>query len=286
MPANWCPFCPGSGHVPDYYDVFLYPNDFPAFDGNDPVVPAGELYSTSPAPGRCDVVLYSPIHTQLPSQLSVDHWRKVVDLWTSRSAELFALPEVQYVAVFENSGEAIGVTMPHPHGQIYAIPFIPPQMETEEANASAWRREHGIDLYDAIPRRELDDGTRVVARCGNFVAFVPFFARFPTEVHIYSLRDAVRLSDLTLDERQDFAAIISLMRRKYDALYGFLMPMMMVIRQFGRLRVEFLPIQRSATKLKYLASIETAHGTFLNDTSPEDQAAALRAVVNDPAQNG
>src|SRR5216684_5169988 len=102
MPENWCPFCPGSGRVPDDYDVYLYPNDFPAFSG---------------AQGACDVVLYSPDHNLLPSELPEEQWRKIVALWTRRTAELSANPVVEYVSVFENTGVAIGVTMPHPHGQ-------------------------------------------------------------------------------------------------------------------------------------------------------------------------
>src|SRR5437879_1195743 len=120
MPENWCPFCPGSGRVPDNYDVYLYPNDFPAFSFDDPN-----------APGACDVVLYSPEHTKLPSELSVEQWQKVVGLWTSRTAELRADPRVKHVSVFENTGAAVGVTMPHPHGQIYAFPFVPLRVERE-----------------------------------------------------------------------------------------------------------------------------------------------------------
>jgi UDPglucose--hexose-1-phosphate uridylyltransferase len=224
-------------------------------------------------------VLYSPDHQLLPSELSEAQWEKIVALWTRRTAELLANPAIRYVAVFENCGEAIGVTMPHPHGQIYGFPFLPPQLEIEQANAEAWRREHAGDLYEMICRREQEDATRVVAESGVFLAFVPFFARFPTEVQIFCRRGAVTLPELSPQEARDLARLIRRIRRKYDALYGFPVPLMMVLRQVGRLRVEFLPIQRSATKLKYLAAVETAHGTFLNDTSPEDQAAALREVL-------
>src|SRR5690242_11688429 len=122
MPEDWCPFCPGSARVPDSYEVFLYPNDFPAFRfDNPPFTAGGDLYRTTGARGTCDVVLYSQDHNLLPSQLSVDQWQKVIELWTRRTAELYAQRDVEYVAVFENTGVAIGVTMPHPHGQIYAL---------------------------------------------------------------------------------------------------------------------------------------------------------------------
>src|SRR5689334_20924452 len=149
MPADWCPFCPGSGRVPDPYDVHLYPNDFPAFSFDDPH-----------APGACDVVLYSPEHYRLPSELPVEQWEKIVALWTTRSAELAADPRVRNVTVFENTGEAVGVTMPHPHGQIYALPFVPPRVERELKSNSDYRKV----LVD-----ELHDGRRIVIENLSFV---------------------------------------------------------------------------------------------------------------------
>src|SRR5882724_10479426 len=154
MPANWCPFCPGSGRVPDHYDVYLYPNDFPAFSFDDPA-----------APGACDVVLYSPEHTRLPSELPLAQWEKVVALWTRRTAELARDPRVKHVAVFENTGEAVGVTMPHPHGQIYAFPFVPPRVERESQAAA----KHATCLYCAILAEELRDEKRIVAHNASFV---------------------------------------------------------------------------------------------------------------------
>src|SRR3954453_10596760 len=122
MPKDWCPFDPGSGRVPDHYDVYLYPNDFPAFDEESgPFDPTPGLFKTTGAAGVCDVVLYSPEHNQNPSQLPPERWEKIVRLWMTRTTELVARPEVRYIMIFENTGEAIGVTMPHPHGQIYAF---------------------------------------------------------------------------------------------------------------------------------------------------------------------
>jgi UDPglucose--hexose-1-phosphate uridylyltransferase len=285
MPGAWCPFCPGSGRVPDSYDVFLYPNDFPAFSlHNAPFSPETGLFLTTGAQGACDVVLYSPNHNLLPSQLTIDQWVKVVQLWTRRTGELFAIPEVESVAVFENTGEAIGVTMPHPHGQIYALPFLPPLIKAELESASEHCRETGECLYCAILREELKDGRRVVASNENFVAFLPFFGRFPTELQIYSRRHFGSLLDLSDVETRDLAAMLSIVRRKYDQLYGFPMPLMMLVRQqpakgaypYFHFHMEFLPIQRSASKLKYLAAIESGTGVFLNDTRAEEQAIKLR----------
>lgn len=286
MPKDWCPFCPGSGRVPEQYDVLIYPNDFPGFSfDSPPYEPHEQLFAETGAQGAGDVVLYSPQHTLPPSQMPAEQWHKIVNLWTTRCHELASHEVVQYISVFENTGEAIGVTMPHPHGQIYAFPFIPPLVDTELNSASAHHQQSGQCLYCEILRGETDQKVRIVATNENFVAFVPFAARFPYEVNIYSKRHFPNLIDMTEEESRDLAAIISIVRRKYDHLFGFLLPLMMVVRQaptkgehpYFHFHLEFLPIQRSKTKLKYLAAVETACGTFLSDTRPEEKAAELRA---------
>jgi UDPglucose--hexose-1-phosphate uridylyltransferase len=287
MPADWCPFCPTSGKVPPDYDVLLYPNDFPAFSlENPPFDPAGDLYKKTGARGICDVVLYHPNHNLLPSQLNVPHWRKVVDLWTARSCELAAHPDVAYVFVFENQGAAIGVTMPHPHGQIYGFPFVPPQPEIEHRNAESFYKRENACLYCRLLEREISEETRLVARNSTFTAYVPFAARWPTEVHIYSSRHFVTLAQMNDSEATDLAEMISIVRRKYDNLYGFPMPLMMILRQgpakgeqpWFHFHVEFYPIQRSPAKLKYLAAVESGTWTFLNDTIAEEEAGKMRAA--------
>jgi UDPglucose--hexose-1-phosphate uridylyltransferase len=286
MPANWCPFDPGSGRVPDDYDVYLYPNDFPGFSLTAaPFDPHEGLFGTAGPRGSCDVVLYSPKHTLAPSKLTVANWRKVIDLWTSRTAEYAADPDIALVSVFENSGEAVGVTMPHPHGQIYAMPFITPIVKRELAAAEKFALENGqACLFCRLLEEELKAQVRVVAGNEHFAAFVPFAARFPGEIGLYSRRHVRTLMELTDAERDALAEILSIVRQKYDNLYGFLLPLMMAVKQAPfreaelvyHLHVQFLPLQRSATKLKYLAAIETAHGTFLADTAPEDMAEQLR----------
>jgi UDPglucose--hexose-1-phosphate uridylyltransferase len=252
MPGEWCPFC----SLPEKYDVYLYPNDFPAFEGG------------------CDVVLYSPEHTLLPSQLPVSQWEKVIALWTRRTAELQADPAVKHIMIFENAGEAVGVTMPHPHGQIYAFPFVPPRIEKELASVA---KSEGC-LYCQILAKELENGSRMILETAHFDAFSPYFARFPFEACIYARRHVGSLVEFTPAELADLASVLSQMRKKYDALFGFPMPLMMVLHQNVHFYVEFLPLQRSATKLKYLAAVESASGTFLEDVTPEDAAFQLRSL--------
>ena len=288
MPANWCPFDPGSGNVPEDYDVYLYPNDFPALSPeSEPYAPPEDLglFAETGARGSCDVVLYSPEHTLPPSKLSLESWRKVVDLWTERTRQLTENPDIALVAIFENCGEAVGVTMPHPHGQIYAMPFISPVVEKEIASAQKYSEQHGGEcIFCALLKEELKAKSRIVAENSDFVAFVPFAARFPAEIAIYPRRHCRTLLDLSAEARANLAELISIVRRKYDNLFGFMMPLMMAVKQAPlrrgelpyHLHVQFLPLQRSATKLKYLATIETGYGTFLADTAPEQMAENLR----------
>jgi UDPglucose--hexose-1-phosphate uridylyltransferase len=285
MPANWCPFDPGSGRVPDQFDVFIYPNDFPAFQlDTEPFSPETGLYRKTGARGACDVVIYHPEHTLAPSQMPVEHWRKVVDAWARRHRELAGLPDIQYIYIFENTGVAIGVTMPHPHGQIYAFPFIPPLIERELSAASDHFHEHHECIYCRILHDELASGDRLVAQNQDFVGFVPFFARYPWEIQICARRHFASVAEWSDTEATNLAALIKRVRMKYDNLYGFPMPLMMLLRQspakgghpYFHFHIDFYPIQRARTKLKYIAGVESGAGTFLNDTVAEQTARELR----------
>jgi UDPglucose--hexose-1-phosphate uridylyltransferase len=287
MPSDWCPFCPGSGRVPDHYDVWLYPNDFAAFSKEYPPFENNPgLFHATGARGQCDVVLYHPQHNLPPAQMSSEHWRMVVDLWCARSIEMFADPEIAYVYIFENTGVAIGVTMPHPHGQIYSMPFIPPLSGRELDSARDFHAAGGECLYCKILGGELERKERIVLEADAFVAFVPFHARWPGEMQIYPRRHFPTLADMTDAEKTELARMIKAVRMKYDNLWNFSIPLMMMVRQgpvrgehpYFHFHVEFCPIQRSATKLKFLAGVESGAGTFLNDTLAEEKAAEYRGA--------
>jgi len=288
MPKDWCPFCPGSGRVPDHYDVHIYPNDFAAFSipAPEPAIKGDDFYKVRPCHGKCDVVLYHPDHhTSLP-QLSVDHIVKLVRLWRKRFLELKALPGIRYVLIFENKGAVIGVTMPHPHGQIYAFPLIPPRLEKELSAARAHKRTHGRCLYCDILKKERRDGRRIVAENRDFTAFIPFYARWPFEIHVFSRRHLGTLEDFRPSEERSLAEMLKWVTLKYDNLYNMSFPYMMVLHQaptrgkhpYFHFHIEFYPPHRSKEKLKYLASVESGSGTFLNDSLAEEKAAELRAV--------
>lgn len=288
MPTDWCPFDPGSGRVPDHYDVSIYPNDFPAFSipPAEPSVEGDALYRVARSYGKCDVVLYHPDHNTSLPELSVAHITKLVRLWRKRFVELKRTPRIRYVLIFENKGKAIGVTMPHPHGQIYAFPFVPPRLECEVAAARAYQRKHRRCLYCDVLKRERRDGRRVIAENRAFTAFVPFYARWPYEVHIFARRHLGALDQFRPPEERALAEMLKWVALKYDNLYGFSFPYMMLLHQapvkgrFGyfHFHIEFYPPQRSKDRLKYLASVESGAGTFLNDSLAEEKAAELRAA--------
>jgi UDPglucose--hexose-1-phosphate uridylyltransferase len=288
MPEDYCPFCPGSGRVPDPYDVHIYPNDFPAFSvpPPEPAIKSDGFYRVRSSRGKCDVVLYHPNHRSSLAQLPIDHIAKVVRLWRKRFLELKATPGIRYVQIFENKGEVIGVTMPHPHGQIYAFPFIPPRIEKETAAARAYQRRHRRCLFCDILKKERRAHLRIVAENRAFTAFIPFYARWPFEVHIFSRRHLGTLEAFRPSEEYGLAEILKWVTLKYDNLYQMSFPYMMLLHQaptrgrfpYFHFHVEFYPPHRSKDKLKYLAGIETGAGTFLNDSMAEEKAAVLRDV--------
>jgi UDPglucose--hexose-1-phosphate uridylyltransferase len=287
MPKDWCPFCPGSGKVPDHYETLVYTNDFAAFSpDNPPFEDKPGLFAATGSRGACDVVLYHPDHNLLPSAMSAQHWAKIVETWCERTEQLFANPDIAYVYVFENTGEAIGVTMPHPHGQIYALPMLPPLVERELESARLHMERGSECLYCGLLAEELNAEKRIVLETQNFVAFVPFHAKWPGEMQIYPRRHAHSLPDLTGPEREELARVIKAVRMKYDNLWGFPIPLMMIVRQrpargdcpYFHFHVEFFPIQRSREKIKYLAGVESGTGLFLNDTLAEEKALELRAA--------
>ncbi len=288
MPTDWCPFCPGSGRVPEQYDVHIYPNDFAAFSvpPTAPAIAGDDFYRVGLSRGKCDVVLYHPDHTTSLPQLPVEHIVKLVKLWRQRFSELKALAGIRYVLIFENKGAVIGVTMPHPHGQIYAFPFIPPRIEKEISAARAHHRKHHRCVFCDLLKKERRDGRRVIAENEAFTAFIPFYARWPYEVHIFSRRHYGTLEQLRAGEERGLAEMLKWVTLKYDNLFSMSFPYMMLLHQapargkhdYFHFHIEFYPPHRSKEKLKYLASVETGGGSFLNDSLAEEKAAELRKV--------
>jgi UDPglucose--hexose-1-phosphate uridylyltransferase len=203
-------------------------------------------------------------------------------VWRHRYEELGARPDVDYVLIFENRGLEVGATLQHPHGQIYGYPFVPPVPGLERA---ADRRLGGCAVC-ALSTRELEDDLRVVYRSPDVVAYVPYAARWPYEVHVAMRAHRVSLSDAGPDELAALAAALQAVTRGYDRVFAEPFPYVMVVHQAptdggddGHLHVEFYPPRRTADKLKYLAGSEQGAGTFIVDALPEDTARTLREAI-------
>ncbi|WP_026677352.1 galactose-1-phosphate uridylyltransferase [Fictibacillus gelatini] len=291
MPKNDCPFCPGSGKVPDTYDVYLYHNDFPVLSASPPEPDhvGGGLYKTRAAIGKCEVVLYSPDHQATIPDLSKSHMRKLVDLWTETFIELDQHPDHQYVMVFENRGEEVGVTMPHPHGQIYAYPFIPLKVRTELDNCRKYYEQSGRNLFDDMIAEEQRFKKRVILENEHFIAFIPFFTDYPYGVFIVSKENKLAFSDFTEEEKTALGTMIQDIVGGMDMMFSRLFPYMMAahvrpsngenVNDYYRFHIEFYPPLRNKDKLKYNASSETAGWAAANPTKVEDNAHFLRDSV-------
>ena len=274
--ADHCPLDPTlPGHLeteipePEYY-IAVFENRFPSFTGDQ---------------GRCEVVCYTPEHDSSLGEQTVEHIQDLIDVWRDRTNELSRLPNVRYVFIFENRGEAIGVTLSHPHGQIYAYPFVPPVIQRELRAESRHKRKTGRCLYcDVIDSEKA--GERTVLRDGRWIAFVPSFARWPYEVHLAPVAHRGGLADLDPVEDESFARILKGLLQKYDRLFNQPLPYVMAMHQKppGRgggqhhFHVEFYPPNRSRDKLKYLAGSELGAGAFILDVRAEDSAAELRGA--------
>ena len=286
-PEGWCPFCPGSGKVPDQYGVFAYPNDFPSLmvDPPEPDVESSAVYPVERLKGVCEVVLYSPEHNLTLADLRQSDIVKLVHLWRDRYESLGAKEYIKYVLLFENKGEVIGVTITHPHGQIYAYPFIPPRPQRELENERHYWSDTGRCLGCEIIATELKDGRRVILERSDFVAFVPFFAAYPYEVCIYPKNHCESLSDLRQKEIESLAAVLKMVVQKYDNLFGFSYPYMMIFNQkptdgsdytHHHFRVEFYPPLMDSSNLKYIAGSETGSGVQVNPSDIEARAKELK----------
>jgi UDPglucose--hexose-1-phosphate uridylyltransferase len=296
-PPEYCPLDPTKpGGFPtevprEYYDIVVFENKFPSLarDAPEPDEKGTALTPTAPGRGVCEVVLYSDDHDATLAGMSERRIRNLIEVWADRYEELGAREEVRYVFIFENKGEAIGVTLHHPHGQIYAYPFVPPRPKKELEAAREYKTHSGGCLHCDLLSQEHEDGRRMVAKGEHFSAFIPFYAHFPFEAHVYSRRCAPSIADLDAAERWDLARVLKRLLVGYDALFGFSLPYMMVMHQsptdgedyegVAHFHIEFYPPNRTADKLKYLAGSETGAGAFIMDVLPEMTAETLRGKI-------
>ena len=302
-PDSECPLCPSSAayasEVPATdYDVVVFENRFPSFslgswvtedvdhssaDGAD----SHGVFATAPGFGRCEVVCFTSDHDAAFSSLTPARVRTVIDAWVDRTQELSRNPQIEQVFCFENRGEEIGVTLSHPHGQIYGYPYVTPRTRQMLASVRAHADATGRNLFADIVAAETQSGERVVVQSAWWTAFVPFSARWPLEVHLYPNRQVPDLPSLTDEERADLSRVYLEVLRRMEAVYDDSLPYIAawhqapvrVDRDLAYLHLEVFSIRRAPGKLKYLAGSESAMGAFVNDVLPEEAAKMLRSVT-------
>jgi UDPglucose--hexose-1-phosphate uridylyltransferase len=268
------------------WEVAAFDNRFPSLRPDAVEAPA-TIVQTAPARGACEVVVFTQEPSGSLGGLPLGHLELVIDVWAERTEEIGRREEIRYVFPFENRGEVVGVTLHHPHGQIYAYPFVPPLPARELAAQAAHFERHGVGLIERLVADEVADGRRVLYGGPHVVAWVPVFARYAYEVWIAPRRPAATLPDLTPAERVDLARALKSVLLAYDGLWKAPFPYVMAIRQAptdgvphpeAHVHIELYPPYRAPGRLKYLAGTEIGVGTFAADTLPEDKAAELRAV--------
>ena len=295
-PSDKCPLCPSTPEfaseipAPDY-DVVVFENQFPAFSDRvapDEITELTDMVPVRPAVGRCEVVCFTSDHNSSFGSLPPTRVRTVLDALADRTTEMSALPGITQVFPFENRGIEIGVTLSHPHGQIYAYPTVPPR--TEEMLRAARRhaeRTGGGNLYADVLAAERKAEVRVVAGNEHWTAYVPAAARWPYEVQLAPHRQVPDIPALSDDERDAFGPLYLDVLRRFDALFGKPMPYISAWHQavvgagrdLGYLHLQVFSIRRAADKLKYLAGSESAMGAFVNDIVPEAAAQRLRDAI-------
>jgi UDPglucose--hexose-1-phosphate uridylyltransferase len=282
-PADECPLCPSrDGRLSEIpaadYDVAVFENRFPSLAGDS---------------GRCEVVCFTSDHDASFADLTEEQAGLVLEAWTDRTAELAELPQVKQVFCFENRGAEIGVTLGHPHGQIYGYPFVTPRTELMLRSLAAHRAATGSNLFDDLVRREREEGVRVVLEGEHWIAFVPYAAHWPYEVHLHPKRRVPDLRALDDAARTEFPQVYLELLRRFDRIFGPGEPPTPYIAAWhqapfegeGRdafgLHLELFTIRRTSGKLKFLAGSESGMSVFINDVPPEAAAMRLREVASE-----
>jgi UDPglucose--hexose-1-phosphate uridylyltransferase len=303
--ARDCPLCPSTDdhltEVPEHdYEVVVFENRFPALTAPPPeTVRAGQplgapvdctgasLLAERPSAGRCEVVCYTADHNAAFHELTPSRIDLVLEALIDRTRGLGAREDVEQVFCFENRGQEIGVTQPHPHGQIYAYPFITPVTERVLSTVAAYRQKCGSNLFDDVLDAERADGSRTVLATDHWTAFVPHAARWPYELHCYPNDRVPDLPALSGPARRELPEVLHDIFGRFARLFDKPAPYIAGWHQApartGRedfaLHLELFTLRRANDKLKFLAGSESGMGAFANDIVPEAAAALLRALA-------
>jgi len=290
-----CHFCPGNPRVSgarnhDYRGIYVFDNDHPCVGSNapQPLEPPIGVFRNSPATGLARVICYSRRHNVTLAELDVSEIETLIEAWRQQYEELGSRPEVNHVLIFENKGEVVGVSNPHPHCQIYATNFVFRTIETEARVCRQYHTDTGRVLFQDILRSELEDGRRIIYENSSAVAFMPYFARYAYECYVAPKETHPGLNGFGRSELRDLADALKVLLVRYDNLWRMPFPYVMTLHHAPtramdnafHFHIEFHPPLRKPHLLKYLAGPEIGGGNFLGDTLPEEKAAELRSAGN------
>ena len=295
-PKELCPLCPTTSaelltEIPESeFEVVVFDNKSPSLRPplGDNALPdyAGPETDMAKAIGKCEVIVFNSDHGQSFAELSPLQVRTLLEAWRDRTAELSKETFIRHIAPFENRGEEIGVTLHHPHGQIYAYSYLPPRVEKMLSAAERYQKEFGKNLFDETLKRELIEKSRIVTQNEHWVAYVPYAARYPFEIHVAPLAHVADLTELSNEQCDSYPAIALEVMKRLDGVFGI--PMAYIAawhqapvregRDLLRLHWQITSVRRAPGKLKYLAGSESAMGAFIMDVTPEQSAAQLREV--------
>lgn len=289
-----CYLCPGNLRVngarnDNYTSTFVFDNDHPCvgFEAPQTLESPPGIYRNQTARGISRVVCYSPNHGLTLAELEQSEIENLFGVWQEQYLELGHTEEIRHVLIFENKGEAVGVSNPHPHCQIYATNFVFKTIETEARAGQRHSRETGRTLFQDIIRTEKEDGRRIIIENESAIAFIPYFARYAYEVFIAPKATHASIATLSPAELRDFVALLKHVLIKFDNLWQMSFPYVMPLHQAPtdgddyssfHFHIEFHPPLRRPNLLKYLAGPEIGGGNFLSDTAPEEKAAELRSL--------
>ncbi len=292
-----CYLCPGNTRVggatnPAYSDVYVFDNDHPCVGPAAPgqIAAAPGVYRNSPATGLARVVCYGPEHHLRLSRLPVARVAALLCTWQAQYEELAARPEVKHVLIFENNGDAVGVSNPHPHCQIYATNFVFRTTQVEVEASRAHMAQNGRGLFEDMIATEREDGRRILDENNTALSFVPYCARYAYEVYVAPKARHASIATLSNEEVDDLARVLRLLLIRFDNLWNMSFPYVMALHNAptdgqdyssAHFYISLHPPLRKPNLLKYLAGPEVGGGNFIADTWPEDKAAELRACSTD-----
>jgi len=289
-----CYLCPGNPRVSgkrndQYRGIYVFDNDHPCVGADAPteLEPASGLYRNRPAQGLARVLCYSPRHNMTLAELEPSEIEALLVAWREQYHDLGSRTEIRHVLIFENKGEVVGVSNPHPHCQIYATNFVFKTIENEAAVSRRHYSETGRVLFQDILKSERDDGRRIIFENSSAIAFLPYFARYAYECYVAPKETHSGLEGMSAGELRDLAQALKIMAVRYDNLWRMPFPYVMTLHHAPTDRgdyssfhfhIEFHPPLRKPNLLKYLAGPEIGGGNFLGDTLPEEKARDLRDV--------